>query len=482
MRKLIYLITITVLLFINVLEVNAKDAGYNYSYWGDAIPSATGLSPAYSFNQFDLGIELTSPEDLFVNNNLVYMIDSGTNKLTILDDDYQVLHHVGSFNHIDDDNDVYTLSQPKGVTATEDAVYIADTQNSRILKLNHNLKVVDVYDAPDDRTFEEIDYRPLKLSVDRAGRTYVIAQGVYEGIIELNNDGTFNRYTGVNEITVNPLDIFWRQFLTEEQISKMQLYLPTEFTNLQINEMGFIYSTAKADKNGESESMIKALNPKGLDVLKRNGYSSPQGDLEYVLLDSSEVVAGPSNLVGITVNDYGVYTVLDQKRGRLFTYDNEGYLLYISGGKGTQVGKLQLPVAVQYKEEDLLVLDQSSKTLVVYKPTQFGELVNEAINHHYYGRFEESADVWQDVVKLNSNYEIAYIGIGKSLLRQEQYEKAMNNFELGKDKDYYSKAFVGYREELLERNFGYIASAVTVLIIVVFARGISKGYKDAKEE
>ena len=54
-----------------------------------------------------------------------------------------------------------------------------------------------------------------------------------------------------------------------------------------------------------------------------------------------------------------LYTVADSKRGRLFTYDADGYLLYISGQFSTernQLNKIEMPVSIKYLGEDLIVL------------------------------------------------------------------------------------------------------------------------------
>ena len=60
---------------------------------------------------------------------------------------------------------------------------------------------------------------------------------------------------------------------------------------------------------------IKKLNAQGSDILRRTGYSDPQGDILYI---SSE---GPSKLIDIDVTDSEIYSVLDGKRGRVFTYN-----------------------------------------------------------------------------------------------------------------------------------------------------------------
>jgi tetratricopeptide (TPR) repeat protein len=187
------------------------------------------------------------------------------------------------------------------------------------------------------------------------------------------------------------------------------------------------------------------------------------GDVHYIEGMNNYVVSGPSLLVDIAATKDGIYTVLDQKRSRLFTYDSEGNLLYINGDEGSQSDKFTEGVAIGYLGDDLLVLDRKSRTVIVYRLTEFGRAVNQAIGYHVNGQFDEAAEIWQDVLKLNTNYEIAYNGIGKYLLREGRFEEAMDYFNLGHDQYYYSKAFKEYRNAIIKENFGYIVLVVVLL-------------------
>jgi len=500
MKKKIFLINFIILsLFTSFNVVKAEDYdkdGYIYSYWGDAIPSAYGMAPIHTYDPFSLGLaqfkseeegsvnpaDVFTPSDITSFNDKLYVMDSKGNALIIINQNYQIETYITEFSEINSIDTIHTLNQPSGIAVTTDRIYIADTENDRILVLNHQYQVLDIYTEPADVTFEELKFKPLKIAVDKTGRIYVIVRDVFEGIIELNNDGSFNRYTGVNPISMNFVEVIWRKIYTEDQRKQMKLYLPTSFTNIVIDDLGFIYATAKADSSGSDEKMIKKINPKGLDVLKRTGYHFPKGDLNYVTVNNLGVEFGPSVLVDITINDIGMYTVLDQKRGRLFTYDDEGRLLYISADKGLQEGKLSSPVALTYFNNHIVVLDQKNKSLEVYGLTEFGELVNEAISLHFMGDFEEASVVWREVAKLNTNYEIAYVGIGKSLLSQGYYKEAMDNFYLGKDKDYYGKAFEGYRKELLNEYFSVIMTITTIGIIFLFRKPLIDIFKNDEED
>lgn len=355
----------------------------------------------------------------------------------------------------------YTTNKAQGFEISESGIYIADTQNGRIVKLNHDFEVIDAFYGVNDETFVDHVYRPVKITVDSSERMYVIASGVYEGIIELNKEGEFNRYTGVNPIKLTPYQIFRRMLMTEVQKEKLQKYLPTDYTNLVMDDKNFIFATAKPRENN-SDDIIQLINPKGIDVLKRNGYHIPKGDIMYVEGKNNYVIEGPSNLVDIALGKNGIYSVLDSKRSRIFTYDREGNLLYINGDKGEQSDKFNRGVSLEYLNDNLLVLDDSG-TIIVYRPTEFGEAVNKAVEYHSYGMFKEAAIEWEKVLKLNTNYEVAYNGIGMYHLREKNFKEAMKNFKLGHDQYYYSKAFKEYRNQLIKDNFIYLIIGVVVI-------------------
>ena len=77
-------------------------------------------------------------------------------------------------------------------------------------------------------------------------------------------------------------------------------------------------------------------------------------------------------------------------------------------------------------------------------------------------------------MKYNGNCELAYVGIGRSLLRQKRYKEAMDQFKIARDSVNYSKAFKYYREEVVEDNIVWFIVVIAALIL------IPKGIKTAK--
>ena len=88
-----------------------------------------------------------------------------------------------------------------------------------------------------------------------------------------------------------------------------------------------------------------------------------------------------------------------------------------------------------------------------------------------------SEAAWRKVIALNGNYDLAYIGIGRALLRQQRYREAMDYFELKWDADNYSKAFQYYRKEWVEENIVWIVVCLAVVIIVPLVIGRIKKIK-----
>ena len=436
------------------------------------------------------------------------------------------------------------LNNAEGITVTKDGIYIADTGNSRIIRINLETFMVDgVYLTPEDTVFYQVStgmkindataqlgvktFKPQKVAVDQTGRLYAIANSVYEGIMEFHTSGAFNRFLGKNEVVANPLKKFWTKLFSETQIANMTKDLPPEFTNIAMDSDGFLFATSYPDADATTNAnLVKMINTSGKDIMKRNGYVTPDGDAVYLTTSPEDgVITGMSQLVGVTVSSNGNFTVVDELRGRLFTYDNEGNLLYITGeqpGGNSQAGSTTLsnciidPVAIRYferdsgevdtdgnpiKEEVLLVLDASSKSILLFKTTEFGEAVNTATSLYQKGivqdiyQTDEDGNIvkdengnpivvqygaetyWRQVVKMNTNYELAYLGIGKALHRRGEYKEAMEYFKLAHNATYYSKAYAEYRDIVLSENFNWIMTAFILLVVLWITLNYRKSLK-----
>ena len=111
---------------------------------------------------------------------------------------------------------------------------------------------------------------------------YVISRNSYEGLTVFNADGNFSGFMGAPRVTASVADLFWYRIATREQKQRMALFIPTQFANLTMDNRGFIYVV---ESGLAKDNSIRRLNPSGEDVLVRNWFHAPMGDLstEYPL-------------------------------------------------------------------------------------------------------------------------------------------------------------------------------------------------------
>ena len=111
-----------------------------------------------------------------------------------------------------------------------------------------------------------------------------------------------------------------------------------------------------------------------------------------------------------------MYSTLDSTRGRVFTYDSEGNLLYVFSGTGNIQGMARRPVSIEMYGENLLMLDAGRNQVIEFAPTEYGRLINTAIQMRYDGHDAAAVGAWQELVRLDENFALAWSGIGRSLL------------------------------------------------------------------
>ncbi len=332
----------------------------------------------------------------------------------------------------------------------------------QLITFNADNKATRVTADADSEVLED-DYlfTPLKISVDYAGRIYCVAQNMFEGIMVFETTGEFTGFFGTIKVSISAWDKFWRKLATKEERAKQQLFIPTEFTGIDIDGEGFVYAS-NVDANGTQA--VRRLNPKGEDVIRLGLNANLGGD---IFINGTSQYAGPSRIVDVVYREKGVYSLLDFKRGRIFTYDNEGNLLYIFGGLGTQEGTLTNPVAIEYAGDRILALDAKQNSILVYGETEYGRLINEAVSLRFDGDESQAVSLWQEVLRLDENNELANSGIGKAYLSAGDNEQAMKYLKRGMNKEYYSIAFKRYRNDLFKDNISVVLTALVVVVALL---------------
>lgn len=469
MKKVLSFILVTTILLLIPLQVRANEyrtRDYNYNFWLKPVPSTPGYRLEKIVNVASLPGVFNYQEstDIHVGKDKIYIVDTAGSQVIVTDHDFNFIYRIRTFI---DENKVFirengvqvTLTNPEGVfEAPNGDLYVADTGyrggpdgSSRIIVFSPKTHtdgsffyyVKNIIYKPENY-MGKTNFLPSKLVVDNAYRIYVIVQGGNEGIVVLNNDGSFSRFFGTNEIRINPIDYFWKKLASKEQKQKMNLTFAPPFNNIDVDRNGFIYAT-----NSDSSTIYKVvrLNPSGVNVIRQEGYTLPIGDIATARDESR------SNFIAVSVNDYGMYLVLDSSKGKIFLYNFDGELLFIISGMGNIEGRTILPADVSWLGDKILVTDKTTGYVLVFTPTEFGKLVIGATKDYFAGKWDAAGEQWKKAIEFNANYELAYVGYGKMLYMNGDYKEAAEYFKLGNNKNYYSLAYKKYRAEYMQEHF-----------------------------
>jgi len=475
------LFAITLVMCLSAVSVFADPTNYtyNYDFWFEQVSSPD----AYRVSNYILGTSLgvghfRGPRGLFIRENRIYICDSGNDRILKIEVDANGNHAVkANVSSVVINGVVSPFKNPNDIFENRDGnLYIADTDNHRVLILDNNWRYISSIEKPDDESLGEFtDFIPDKLVVDFANRVFIQARNINKGLMEFDSRWEFSGYMGANKVVVNPVDYIWKLLSTQAQKARMDLFIPTEYSNVAMDRDGFVYVT---NSNGQTKP-VRRLNAMGQDILIRNGYEDPVGDLAE---GNAAGIRGRSRFIDVAAFDNDSYACLDMARGRIFMYDFQGNLLYAFGGVGNREGSFLKVSALDKMGYSLYVLDADAATLTRFDLTDYGKLINDALDEYKAGRYETSAVLWEKVLKMNGNYDLAYIGIGRAALRQKEFQKAMKYYKLKHYREGYGKAFQLYRKQWMEENLWWILLIIGLAIVLPFAVRITiKTIKEIKE-
>ena len=465
---------------------------YVYSVDGEALysPDAYTAISTIDSDYMGLNVAIENPGDLVTDQaQNVYIADTGNNRIVVLDRYYKVNFTIAEFSN--DQGVPDRLTAPQGVFVSEanekfdKLIWVCDTGANRIVVFDEFGNFQRIIEEPESTLFDQDSvYKPVAMAVDAHGRLYVVSSTTYQGIIVMTNDGKFTGFIGAQAVNISMWDIIWRRFQTKEQRENSEQNVSTEFNNISINmNKGLIYVTTSTieesavsnaitnkDKTG-TYSPVKLLNPNGDEKMRRNGFWIPAGEIDYSSRSTDEIT-GVSKIIDAAVGPEDTWSIIDEKRNRIYTYDFDGNLLFAFGDKGTMLGNLGSIEAIAYQGTNMLILDKTNDNITVFQRTEYGDILLEAIAAESTQDFDRAINLWTDVLKRNSNFDSAYVGIGQAMYRNKDYANSLTYFESAYDTDNWSNSYKEIRKEWMSTYF-----LLLIVIIVGLIVGISLFFK-----
>lgn len=437
---------------------------YSYDEWDESVAAPASYRPVKARNGLEIGSgPLNTPQDFFMDGDgHLYVADTGNNRILLLDEDLELLE---IWETVRMNGEEIPLTDVEGLYVTEDHVlYASQTASGRILIIRDGEVTGTIEKPVSNLIAEDFVFAPTKIGLDIYGRAYVLSKGCYSGLLQYDVDGSFMGFFGANKVEVTAQVAFqymWKSILSDEQRAAMTSILPIEYSNVDCCGDGFIYTSTVGTQLPKSQ--IKKLNPLGNNIYYALGKAEFNfGDEEF---SYNKGKANYPSFIDVKTNEKGFIFAIDMTSGRIFERDQEANLVAVFGGMGNQLGTFTTPVAVEAYGDRIYVLDRLKSNITVFEPTEYGALVEEAICRYNEGLYEEASGLWMQVLARNANAKLAYNGIGKAYAQAEEYTEALRYLRYSGDKYSYSRAF-GKNRLVAVRNYGpyFIALAVCLAL------------------
>ncbi len=391
---------------------------------------------AYLPDKTILNLGLNSPQDMyFDDNDILFIADTNNARIvkynpataTVL----QIIEHE-------------SMQRPTGVFVSNRGIYVADPSAATVIRYDLDGNYVEQFDRPTTPSFADTAYNPDKVVVDNRGNLYIYGQGVKDGIIQLTNTGEFSGYFTSNKVELSFTQQVYKLIFTERQFEEFASRDPRTFANIFIDKDMMIYTVT----GGTWRNAIKKHNTQGGNIFGRTISTTSARD---VYVDQRGIV----------------YAGMEE--GIIFVYTRDGDFIFNFGSSNFVLNQINPDISGLFTKLSaiavdskgvLYALDETKNFLQSFVQTEYTEKIYEALYLYNERNYNQAIVLWDEVLKLNQMSVIAHNSIAKSYLQQENYEMAMVHFELAGNR-------VGYSEAYWEvRNVG-IQQALGVFIILI---------------
>ena len=306
---------------------------------------------------------LLSPQDVYVDtNDIIYVADKGSKSV--------IRYNLQTDEAIEIGKGV--LNVPTGIHVDSlGNLYVADFGNKQAYQFEFSddaYTLIETYEKPINSPFfgEDDPFDPTKVVTDRGGNVYLLLSGNVNGLAQFKNDGEFFGYFGGNRIPATFENTIRSLLFDEETRRNFFQIIPKPVYNVSVDQSGLILTTTKA----------------------QDGYLK----LNIANVIFNESVWGFDTVEDLAVGPYNtIYTLTSE--GYIVEYDPNGSVLFLFSGPDSigQKGlfKQAKGIAVDSRN-NLYAVDEATASLQIFIPTSFANLVHEAIDLYFDGKYADS--------------------------------------------------------------------------------------------
>ncbi|MBR3594288.1 MAG: YIP1 family protein [Clostridia bacterium] len=460
-----------------------------YTIWtGYGSTITASQRPVYEYlttvNGHSLNISsLKEPGDICTDTaGNVYITDSSNGRIVVLNPDFTLKREIKNLTY---QGEAIDITGSLGAYAhTDGKLYIADTQHARVVVCTPEGVVEDLLVLPEaDVIPSDFQFMPKRIAIDSKGYKYIVSEGSYYGAILYGPDNEFLSFYGSNTVTASLTDAFKRLvdmlFSSDVKQQNDLKSLPFQFTDIAVDDKDFIYTATGASNIYKADpGQLKKLSPGGVNVLKDKtgkvvtSSNSLQFSDAYRSIRAASSTNRVSSIATLTIDKRGFMYAADETYGRVYIYDqNCNPIAVFGGGTGsaTQKGMSSVVSSMALgKNGEVILLDRVTGCIQIYKITEYGKLLLDAQELTITGAYVEAQPLWDEVLKLDRNCQLAYRGLAKAALINKDYDLACEYAKIGLDQDTYASAFEYVRADIITENF-----TVMIIVAVVLIAGVA---------
>lgn len=422
MKKIMIVCGVLTLILMSTVSVSAKTP---YTTWSFG-PGRQIIMTQSAFEPLEeIILPLNGAQDfVMTEEGILYIADTGNKRIVKVENGI-ITAEYGS----------EVLQGPTGLTIDElGNFYIADGTSNSIVLLDSQGQYIRSFGKPNEPLFGQSNaFLPRKIAIDVRKNLYIIGEGSNDGIIQMNINGEFIGYFGANLAQSSLRMIIQRLILSKEQLAQFIRNVAPPPVNLAIDNRGLVYTVTGGS---DTTRTIRKFNIAGNNILGPTYGSNSTRDIHV-----------GSDGIMVTINAEGLIVL----------YDINGSILYFFNAKDTgeqRLGSLRSPTAVSRYQDRLYVLDSSKNAIVVYQETAFARMVHQGVTYYTEGLYLDAKPYFESLINANGAFILSYIALGNAAYQRREFQAALDYFRLGESRFWYSQAFWELRNIFIQSYLG----------------------------